>query len=405
MQTNSCRIQGAALTDIGLRRAVNEDSVLSAGSVFAVADGMGGHEAGDLASKLCIQTLAQLALGDAAVHADDATAGGLPHDVVPEVPSSAGTAPAARTRLPHATEVLAQVERADAAIRMAIGSRGGTTLCALALVGAEPGGGTWPGEQKPAAVAEAITLNMPVQPTAGVPAAAMPAADVSALSDAPTGSAVARPRYLETTHESHLVQGTAATPLPLLGSEADPTTDVLPYVPAANALPSETPNHAAAAGPRAAPGSPAARTRDRHEGHAEGAVQLMLLNVGDSRGYRLRGGVLSQLTLDHSAVQELIDSGTITEAEARIHPQRNLITRALGAGGNSVPDAQFHALVPGDRYLLCSDGLTGEVEHAGIERILTESPDRTEAMTRLVAAALASGGRDNISVVIVDVTG
>ena len=103
-------------------------------------------------------------------------------------------------------------------------------------------------------------------------------------------------------------------------------------------------------------------------------------------------------------MQELIDAGTITEAEARIHPQRNLITRALGAGGNSVPDSQFHELVAGDRYLLCSDGLTGEVDPAGIERILNQTPDRAEAMARLVDAALASGGRDNISVVIVDVS-
>jgi serine/threonine protein phosphatase PrpC len=131
----------------------------------------------------------------------------------------------------------------------------------------------------------------------------------------------------------------------------------------------------------------------------------MLLNVGDSRGYRLRAGVLRQLTRDHSAVQELIDGGIITEAEARIHPQRNLITRALGAGGNSVPDTQFHHPRPGDRYLLCTDGLTGEVEHAAIEQILANTPDRTEAVGRLIDAALASGGRDNISVVIVDIEG
>lgn len=371
MDINTGIILGSALTDIGLRRAVNEDSVLSARSIFAVADGMGGHEAGDLASQLCIQTMAQLAV--------DITVDGAP-------------------LLPHAQEVLAQVERADAAIRLATGARGGTTLCALALVSAEPGGGTWPAGERP----PATTLSLPVQPAPAAPAA-----------QATTRQQELAARYLETTHEAHLGGETpaphpAATPLPVVGNDADPTTDVLPYIPAPS---SPAPLNPVLATPvpftsGAVPGSahrnpqPPAGDQDPHAGQP---LQLMLLNVGDSRGYRLRAGKLTQLTLDHSAVQELIDAGTITEAEARVHPQRNLITRALGAGGNSVPDAQFHALVQGDRYLLCSDGLTGEVEHAGIERILNEYPDRTTALAKLVDAALASGGRDNISVLIVDI--
>ncbi len=360
MHTHMGGIRGGALTDIGLRRAVNEDAVLSARSIFAVADGMGGHEAGDLASRLCIETLAEIAVDPAAVG-----------------PSG----------LPHAQAVLAQVERADAMIRGAIGSRGGTTLCALALVSCEPGGGTWP-QEKPAA---ATTLELPVQPDA----AAAPDGDVSP------------PRYLETVQEAHVHPGDAVFHHgPAGAAEPVPTTDVLPYVPVPGAgTPAVTRLDARSSRtPPPRSDAPLGHTsRDPGPGH-EPAVRLMLLNVGDSRGYRLREGKLTQLTLDHSAVQELIDAGTITEAEARIHPQRNLITRALGAGGNSVPDSQFHELVAGDRYLLCSDGLTGEVDPAGIERILNQTPDRAEALARLVDAALASGGRDNISVVIVDVS-
>ena len=355
MHTHMGGIHGAALTDIGLRRAVNEDAVLSARSIFAVADGMGGHEAGDLASRLCIETLEKIAV------------------------DPAGVGPSG---LPHAQAVLAQVERADSMIRNAIGSRGGTTLCALALVSAEPGGGTWP-QEKPAA---ATTIELPVQAHAVA---------------APDGK-ITPARYLETIHEAHVHPGEAVFHRGAPDAEEPaPTTDVLPYVP--------VPGAGAPAVTRLDGGEQDHATHDNTAqdpapGH-EPAVRLMLLNVGDSRGYRLREGRLTQLTLDHSAVQELIDAGSITEAEARIHPQRNLITRALGAGGNSVPDSQFHELVAGDRYLLCSDGLTGEVDPAGIERILNQTPDRSEAMARLVDAALASGGRDNISVVIVDVSG
>ncbi|MFJ6417940.1 PP2C family protein-serine/threonine phosphatase [Paeniglutamicibacter sp. NPDC091659] len=358
MRTHMGGIHGGALTDIGLRRAVNEDAVLSARSIFAVADGMGGHEAGDLASRLCIETLAEIAVDPAAVG-----------------PSG----------LPHAQAVLAQVERADAMIRSAIGSRGGTTLCALALVSCEPGGGTWP-QEKPVAT----TLELPVQPDA----AAAPEADVSPA------------RYLETVQEAHVHPGDAVFHHGTAGAaEPVPTTDVLPYVPVPGAgTPAVTRLDDGEQDSAAQADAPLGHaSRNPEPGH-EPAVRLMLLNVGDSRGYRLREGKLTQLTLDHSAVQELIDAGTITEAEARIHPQRNLITRALGAGGNSVPDSQFHEPVAGDRYLLCSDGLTGEVDPAGIERILSQTPDRAEAMARLVDAALASGGRDNISVVIVDVS-
>ena len=358
-------LRAAAATDIGLRRAVNEDAVLEAGTLFAVADGMGGHEAGDLASSLGLQSLNELAIGG------QATAATL-----------AGRSGGEPKQLPRAREVLAAVSTADARIRQAIGSRGGTTLCALALVRVEDGGNPWP------------VADSPTPGTAELPAASAPTPPAPTRTEAlhlPI-AAIGEPRYLDGTQESDDESGTA--------ENAEPTTDVLPRAvidaartpdpgmganPVANTSHKVTPLPGPAAGPEA------------------GTERLMLLNVGDSRGYRLRAGVLTQLTRDHSAVQELIESGIISEAEARIHPQRNLITRALGTGGNSNPDTQFHIPRPGDRYLLCTDGLTGEVEHGAMQRILDQVPDRDEAVGRLIDEALASGGRDNISVVIIDI--
>jgi len=384
------QVHAVAATDIGLRRAVNEDAVLEAGTIFAVADGMGGHEAGDLASRLGIGTLNEIAAG----------------------PCEAGDQ---QTLLPHARDVLAQVTAADVRIRQAIGARGGTTLCALALVRVEDDGGTWPAE----------TACTPATPeTSALPAIDGPAGQGPGTTEAlhlPL-PALGTPRYLSSTRESNEPaasrdsqqagdgpEAAAAADAPAEHPQAErphadpePTTDVLPRAQADAAL-------AAGAVPPAVAATSAKVTEIPLPGAGTPAeadeVRLMLLNVGDSRGYRLRAGVLRQLTRDHSAVQELIDGGIITEAEARIHPQRNLITRALGAGGNSVPDTQFHHPRPGDRYLLCTDGLTGEVEHAAMEHILANTPDRTEAVGRLIEAALASGGRDNISVVIVDIEG
>jgi len=136
-----------------------------------------------------------------------------------------------------------------------------------------------------------------------------------------------------------------------------------------------------------------------------GEPQWLVLNIGDSRTYRLLGGVLEQVTQDHSQVQELVDAGFITAEQARIDPRRNVITRALGAGME--PDADFFAVpvTPGERLLICSDGLTGEVEDNQISELLSANDDPAEAAAALVAAALAGGGRDNITIIIADVIG
>lgn len=127
----------------------------------------------------------------------------------------------------------------------------------------------------------------------------------------------------------------------------------------------------------------------------------VVFNVGDSRCYRLLDGRLDQLTTDHSHVQELIDSGEITELEARSHPLRNVVTRALGA------DAQVRAdyVVLDDlscRLLLCSDGLSGEVPSDSIGSIMRADSDPHATAACLIDAALAGAARDNITAVVID---
>jgi len=132
-------------------------------------------------------------------------------------------------------------------------------------------------------------------------------------------------------------------------------------------------------------------------------VALGAINVGDSRMYRLTGNVLEQLTEDHSLVEALVREGRITPAEAEVHPQRNIVTRALGVIEHVEVDS-FH-FVPkiGDRYLLCSDGLFNEVDAHTIATILATEADPDVAADKLVAAANEGGGRDNITTVIADI--
>jgi PPM family protein phosphatase len=127
-------------------------------------------------------------------------------------------------------------------------------------------------------------------------------------------------------------------------------------------------------------------------------------HVGDSRAYLLRSGNLSPVTEDHSLVAELVRSGDLTRAQAAEHPQKNLITRALGAEDDVEVDTAVLAVEAGDRFLLCSDGLTDMVPEDRILGILTESQDDPErAARRLLSAALEAGGTDNVTVVVVDV--
>jgi PPM family protein phosphatase len=134
--------------------------------------------------------------------------------------------------------------------------------------------------------------------------------------------------------------------------------------------------------------------------------RLALVHIGDTRAYLLRDGGLFQITQDHSVVQSLIDAGRLTPEEAWSHPQRALLLKGLGAAGAdaATPDLSLHDGRPGDRYLLCSDGLTSVVPAATIRETLTENSTPEEAVRHLIALANAAGGPDNIACAIADLT-
>jgi protein phosphatase len=133
------------------------------------------------------------------------------------------------------------------------------------------------------------------------------------------------------------------------------------------------------------------------------APRFALVNVGDSRTYVWRNGRLRRVSIDHSYVQELVSTGHITELEARNHPRRNIVTRALGIEPNVRVDTWVLPLVRGDRYVLCSDGLVDEVDDNQISAILATNAHPQAAADALVEAANHNGGRDNTTVVVVDV--
>ncbi|MCE9621327.1 MAG: Stp1/IreP family PP2C-type Ser/Thr phosphatase [Actinomycetia bacterium] len=139
------------------------------------------------------------------------------------------------------------------------------------------------------------------------------------------------------------------------------------------------------------------------EAAADSVRRFVLLNVGDSRTYLLRGGRLRRVTVDHSYVQELVSTGHITEIEARTHPRRNIVTRALGIESTVRVDSWVMPFVKGDRFLLCSDGLVDEVDDREIAEVMAANSDAQRAADALVEAANQHGGRDNTTVVVVDV--
>ena len=138
-------------------------------------------------------------------------------------------------------------------------------------------------------------------------------------------------------------------------------------------------------------------------GGTDGRDALALANVGDSRAYVFSGGHLVQVTEDHSLAEERMRHGEITEAEAAVHPQRHILTRALGVSSEVETDMWDLELHTGDRVLLCSDGLNNEVGIDEMSDIMRTVDDPEQAALRLVEAANAHGGADNITVVIVDV--
>lgn len=262
------RLRWAARTDEGQVRTENEDAVLAQDGLWVVADGMGGHQAGEVASALAIETLR------------DGSAGGIDDTSI-------------LATLVHTAN--ARIRSASLDNRSQLGM--GTTLTAMArLVSTTPRAG---------------------DESAGDESAVE---DQSGDSDAP----------------------------------ADPE-------------------------------------------------RLAVVNVGDSRTYLLRRGRLRRLTVDHSYVQELVNDGQITDEEARLHPRRNIVTRALGIDDRVVVDTWTLTPALGDRFLLCSDGLVDEVPDHEIADVLIGITDTDEAADALLAMALRHGGRDNVTVVMVDV--
>jgi serine/threonine protein phosphatase PrpC len=130
---------------------------------------------------------------------------------------------------------------------------------------------------------------------------------------------------------------------------------------------------------------------------------ISLLHVGDSRCYRLRGNTLEQLSSDHTVIQELLDQGAISAAEAVEHPQRSMLTQALRGDGDVTPVLQMYEIKKGDRYLLCSDGLSGVLTEKEIKVGLKKS-DKDEAVKFLVDATYINGAPDNVTVLIADIS-
>jgi protein phosphatase len=134
----------------------------------------------------------------------------------------------------------------------------------------------------------------------------------------------------------------------------------------------------------------------------DGEGYWLAVNLGDSRTYRLSEGALEQVSVDHSVVQELVDAGELDAAAAAHDSRRNVITRALGAGSDSEPDYWLLPAEEGDRLLVCSDGLPTELDDRRIDHILRTEAHPQAAADRLVREAVAAGGRDNVTVLVVD---
>ena len=127
-----------------------------------------------------------------------------------------------------------------------------------------------------------------------------------------------------------------------------------------------------------------------------------VVNVGDSRAYLAYDGKLMQITKDHSYVQMLVEEGVITPKEARKHPKRNAITRAIGISSTVTPDFYRVDLKPGYRILMCSDGLTNYASKSDVEKYMLSDLDNVSVCNELITSALAGGGRDNVTVIVLD---
>ena len=130
--------------------------------------------------------------------------------------------------------------------------------------------------------------------------------------------------------------------------------------------------------------------------------EISLLHIGDSRAYRLRGNTLEQLSADHTVLQELLDKGVISESEAQVHPQRSMLTQALMGEGNLEPSLHVFEGKVQDRYLLCSDGLSGVLTEKEIKTLI-KGKGAAEAVDALIDATYINGAPDNVTIVIADI--
>lgn len=292
-------------TDPGRIRDNNEDNLLVESRLFVVADGMGGHNAGEIASELAVNAL-KARLIDTGIGLDDVV--GAVADANTQIFDAANTNDEQRGM--------------------------GTTVTALVVI------------EKPRddATKPVPTVDDTTKPVAAVPLAA-PTPD-------PT------------------------TPAP---TDATGTADTIATTDTTDSVNAGTTD----AGPP--------------------AELFALANVGDSRAYLYRHGRLRRMTVDHSYVQELVATGNITDDEARTHPRRNIVTRALGVDPTVRVDAWTLPIVRGDRIVLCSDGLVDEVRDDDIKTLLERTDDSQRAAEGLVDLANQAGGRDNITVIVVDV--
>jgi protein phosphatase len=135
----------------------------------------------------------------------------------------------------------------------------------------------------------------------------------------------------------------------------------------------------------------------------DGGSRWAVFNVGDSRVYEHGGSGLTQLTVDHSLVQEMVEAGVLSAEQAARHPSRNVVTRSLGR--DPMVDVSVSTLPcrPGQRLVVCSDGLSDELAPAALDAVLRSSPGAEQAARALVRAALDAGGHDNVTVLVVDV--
>ena len=332
------QIVSAVLTDLGLRRPANEDSHISrpALGVYAVCDGMGGHAAGEVASRVAADAIESFVQ-----HTDGVDANfPWPFPFRPELRVDGNRLVAAFTL---ANRAIHQRVIDEPALR----GMATTAVCLLLGIRDSGFGGRESQRSSPA--------SSPQPPVPG---------ELSAH---------------------------AAQDLPHVAQDLPHVAEDLPHV--AQDLP-----HVAQDLPHVA--------QDFSPASQPGVLSALVAHVGDSRAYLWRDGELEPITRDHSWVEEQVSVGVLSEDEARTHPWRNLVTRALAGAEDPNVELTPVSLDRGDRVLLCSDGLTSPLTNAAIAEILARAPmGRPEELCQaLVDAANNAGGPDNITVIVIEVT-